>query len=250
MRSIETLYSAKPDGYTFASGSEALFTRHILGELDFDLFEINFIARLGSSNKVLVTNKKSNLFTWDDILKASKQAPVKIGIGGFGASNHVAAIMFVGTSQLAARIIIFEGTSQVNALLIRGDFPLAMHSFDSVRNLIEIKEFRPILTFSEAIKYPGVQNVKDIGFPELNEVLNSQRFVIAPPKLPKDIKKILEDAVRKAVVDKEFLEFNKKAGISYYPVIGSEFDSLIINIMGFYKSKEKVLREYLVEQKS
>ncbi len=252
LRSLYALYNSNPDGYTIASGSEALLSGEALGELklDFNLMDMTFLARLASGNKVLVTHNKSDLYTWEDVVRASKKSPIRIGSGVFGASNHVGSILLIDTTQLSAKMVFAKGTSETNAALIRGDIPLAMHSFDSVRNLIEIKEFRPILTFSEAIKHPGVQNVKDIGFPELNEVLNSQRFVIAPPKLPKDIKKILEDAVRKAVVDKEFLEFNKKAGISYYPVIGSDFDSLIRNIMGFYKSKEKVLRKYLAEKEA
>jgi len=250
MRGINTVIKARPDGYTIGSGSETLFTKHVLGELGFDLFSINFIGRLASAHKVLVTNKKSNLNTWDDVVKASKQAPVKIGIGGFGASNHVAAILFIGASQLAARMIMLEGTPQVNALLIRGDFPLAMHSWDSIRPLIEANELRPIVTFSEAIKYPGVPNVKEIGFPELNDILDSQRYVIAPAKLPGNVKTILEDSMKKAVADKEFIAWKEKANMSYDPVIGSEFEALIKNILTFYKSKEKILREYLVEKKS
>ncbi len=250
MRSIETLYSAKPDGYTFASGSEIMITKSMLGELGFDLSEITLLGRLSSANKVLVTNNKSDFNTWDDIVNASKKAPVKIGIGGFGASNHVAAILFASTVQLPVRILVFEGTSQVNQLLIRGDFPLAMHSFDSVMNLINLKELRPLLTFSQEIKLPGVPNIKDIGFPQLNDVLSSQRFVMAPPKLPANIKKTLEDAMKKGVVDKEFLEWNKKANLSYAPVFGEEYEKLFKQVISFYKSKEKVLREYLVEQKS
>lgn len=250
MRAMSALYNAKPDGYTIASGGDILHTRAILGELGFDLFEITFIARLSSANKVLVTYNKSNLYTWDDIVKASKKAPIRIAITGFGASNHVASILFIDTTGLSAKPVIFDGTAGANAALLRGDVPLGINSEDSLKNLIEIKELRPVLTFSEKTEYPGVTNIKEIGFPELIEPIKSQRYVIAPPALPSEIKKLLEDVLKKTMVDKEFLAWNEKTGLSFAPVFDPELDKLVKDIQRFYKSKEKILREYLTDKKS
>lgn len=250
MRAMSEVYHGKPDGYTIACDGEMLHTNTILGTLGFDLFEITYLARLASSSKVLVTNYKSNINSWDDILKASQKSPIRIAISGFGASNHIASILFIDTTRLNAKPVIFDGAAGSNAALIRGDVPLGIQSEDSVKNLIDAKELRPVLTFSEKTKYPGATNVKAIGFPELNDVVSSQRYVIAPPGLPANIKKILEDSMKKTMVDKEFLAWNEKAGMSFDPVIGPELDKLIRDIHSFYKSKEKVIREYLSEKKS
>lgn len=250
MRAMNELYHAKPDGYTIACDGEMLHTNTVLGTLGFDLFTITYIARLAASSKVLLTNYKSNIHTWDDITKASKKSPVRIGISGFGASNHLASILFIDTTKLSAKPVIFDGQAGCNAALLRGDIPVGVASEDSVKNLIDIKELRPVLTFSEKTKYSSAPNVKEIGFPELNDVVSSQRYVIAPPGLPANIKKILEEAFKKTMVDKEFLAWNEKAGMSFDPVIGPELDKLIRGIQNFYQSKEKVIREYLGEKKS
>ncbi len=246
MRAMDAIYHARPDGYTIASGGDILHTRAIFGELGFDLFEITFIARLSSASKVLVTYNKSNIYTWEDILKASKKAPLRIAITGFGASNHVASILFIDTTGLSAKPVIFDGTAGANAALLRGDVSLGINSEDSLRNLIRIKELRPVLTFSEKTEYPGVKNIKEVGFPELIEPIKSQRYLIAPPGVPKEVRKILEDVLKKTMEDKEFLAWREKAGLNYDPVFGVELDQLVKNIQSFYKNKEKILREYLV----
>jgi tripartite-type tricarboxylate transporter receptor subunit TctC len=249
MRAMNELYNSRPDGHTIASGGDILHTRAVFGELGFDLFDITFIARLSSASKVLVTGSRSNIRTWDDIVQASQKAPLRVGITGFGASNHVASILFIDTTRISARPVIFDGTAGANAALIRGDVPLGINSEDSLRNLINAKELRPILTFTEKSVYPGVPNIKEIGFPELIEPIKSQRYVIAPPKLPADKKKALEDILRKTMVDQEFLAWNKKAEMSFDPVFGPDLDNLVRNIQNFYQGKEKILREYLVEKK-
>jgi tripartite-type tricarboxylate transporter receptor subunit TctC len=217
--------------------------------LGFDLFDITYIARLASGAKIVVTNSRSNVRTWDDIVKASKKAPVKIAITGFGASNHVASILLIDATGLAARPVIFDGTAGANAALIRGDVLLGLNSLDSLQNLINAGELRPILTFSEKSEYPGVNNVKEIGFPELVEPLKSQRYLIGPPKLPAGVKKIIQDVLKSAFKDKEFLVWNQKAKMSYDPVLSGEIDPLVRKIQNFYKSKEGILREYLLEKK-
>jgi tripartite-type tricarboxylate transporter receptor subunit TctC len=250
MRAMNELYHSKPDGYTVASGGDILHTRAVLGELGFNLFDITFVARLSSANKIVVTNSRSNIRTWDDIVKASKKAPLRIAITGFGASNHIASILLIDETGLAAKPVIFDGTAGANAALIRGDVALGLNSEDSLKTLIDAKELRPVLTFSEKSEYPGVNNVKEIGFPELVEPLKSQRYLIAPPRLPAAIKTTLQNVLKKAFADKEFLAWNEKAKLSYDPVIGPEIDLLVKKIQNFYQSKESILREYLTEKKA
>lgn len=250
MRAMNELYHSRPDGYTLASGGDILHTRAVMGELGFDIFDITFVARLSSANKILVTNSRSNIRTWDDIVRASKKSPVRIAITGFGASNHIATILLIDETGLVARPVIFDGTAGANAALIRGDVLLGLNSEDSLRNLIDAKELRPVLTFTEKTEYPGVNNVKEIGFPELVEPLKSQRYLIGPPKMPAGIKRTLQNVLKSTFADKELLAWNEKAKMSFAPVLGPEIDLLVKKIQKFYQSKESILREYLMEKKA
>jgi tripartite-type tricarboxylate transporter receptor subunit TctC len=249
MRAMNELYHSAPDGYTVASGGDILHTRQVLGTLGFDIFDLTFVARLGSGSKVVVTNAKSNARNWDDVVSASKKAPVRIAITGFGASNHVASILLIATTGLSAKPVIFDGTAGANAALMRGDVLLGLNSEDSLKTLIDAKELRPILDFSEKSNFPGCTTVKDIGFPELVEPLKSQRYLIAPPRMPAETRKTLEKVLKSAFADKEFISWVQKSGLSYAPVFGQDIDRLVKNIQNFYKSKEAVLREYLQDKK-
>lgn len=245
MRTMNEVRHARPDGYTMACDGEMLHTNTVLGTLGFDMFDLTYISRIAAATKVLVTNSRSSINSWDDLVKLSKKNPVKLGITGFGASNHVASVLFIDTTRLAAKPVIFDGSSGLSAALIRGDVAVGMQSEDSVKNLVDANELRPLLTFSEKTKYSHVQNVKDIGFPELNDVVSSQRYVVAPPGMPPPIKKKLTEALRAAVTDKDFLTWNEKAGMSIDPVFGPDLEKLVKNIHKFYMSKERTLKEYL-----
>ena len=245
VRAINDIYHAKPDGYTIGNGGERLHILTMTGELPFDFYEISYIARLASSHKILVATKKSNFSIWDDVVKASKSAPVKLALSGFGGSNYIAFVFFVDTTGLALKPVIFDGTAGANSALIRGDVPISINSEDSLKTLIDSNELRPLLTFTDQTKFPGVPTIKEIGFPELIEPVRSQRYLVGPPGLPGNIKRIYEDALKKVFADKEFLAWNEKAKVTYNPVFGSDFDNLIKTIQGFYKKKEKVLRENL-----
>ncbi len=247
MRTMNEVRHAKPNGYTIACDGEMLHTNTVLGTLGFDMFEMTFLSRIAAASKVLVTNSKSGITSWDDIVKSSKKSPVKVGITGFGASNHVASVLFIDTTKLIAKPVIFDGSSGLSAALIRGDVLVGMQSEDSVKNLIDANELRPVLTFSGKTRYKTVQNVKDIGFPELNDVVSSQRYVVAPPGTPPHIKETVVEALRKAVTDEDFLAWNEKAQMSIDAVFGPDLDKLVKNIHKFYMSREQTLKEYLSE---
>ncbi len=195
LKALNDIFHARPDGYTIAHGDDILHTRSVLGELGFDPFSLTFIARIASNTKVLLTGAKSNIHTWDDVVKASKASPIRIGCAAFGTSNHVATVLLLDATKLDAKTVFFGGTPNVNAALIRRDIPLALNNEDSVRDLINATELRHVLSFLMA--------------------------------------------------DKEFLAWSEKKELGFNPVYGAELDALLKNVQGFYKSKEKLLREAL-----
>jgi len=248
MRAMNELYRAAPDGYTVASGGDILHTREVMGTLGFPITDITFLARLGSASKVVVTYARSPLRTWGDVVATAKKSPVRIAVTGFGASNHVATILLIATTGLPAKPVIFDGTAGANAALMRGDVLLGLNSKDSLKTLIEAKELRPLLDFSEKTDYPGCATVKDIGYPQLVEPLKSQRYLIGPPRMPNHIKRVIEKALRNAFADKAFNAWVERSGLTFSPVLGRDVESLVQEIQLFYKGKETKLREYLAEK--
>jgi tripartite-type tricarboxylate transporter receptor subunit TctC len=224
--------------------NEKLISWAVGGKLSYNAFELTLLGRLGGAGKVLAANKKSNLHTWDDVIKASKKAPIDLSVAGFGSSNHLAAIFLIEAAKIEGKAIVASGSSESVAALIRGDISLGIYPVDTLKRLIDANEVRPLLTLTNE-KLFGVPNAKEIGFPQLIESTQSMRYVIAPPKLPASIKKTLTDALKKTVMDKEFLALNEKAGLGMDPLIGPEFDQKFKEIYDFFKSKEKLIREYI-----
>ncbi len=245
MKAIRSLYTADPDGYTIAHGEDMLHTRSILGKLGFDPFELTYLGRIASGSKVVVTGKNSPIRTWEDVVNLSKKTPIRFGNATFASSNHVGTIFLIDTTGISAKMILFGAGPNTNAALIRGDIHLALNNEDGLKGMIDSGELRPILTFSEKQQYPGCQTIKDIGYPELINPIRSQRYVIAPPKMPANIKKILVDTLKRALTDKEFLAWNEKVGLSFEPIYSPEVDEHVKKVQGFYNSKSALLRKYL-----
>ena len=78
----------------------------------------------------------------------------------------------------------------------------------------------------------------EIGQPDL-EVLSSDYWFMAPPGVPKDRVKILEDALMKTLKDPEFLRWAKGAGVDPSPLSGEETTKLVSELFEvFQKYKE------------
>ena len=49
--------------------------------------------------------------------------------------------------------------------LLRGDFPVVLSTEESSRALIDAKELKLIAVFSDKNEYPGVPDIKNLGYP-------------------------------------------------------------------------------------
>jgi tripartite-type tricarboxylate transporter receptor subunit TctC len=246
MKAINFIHEAKPDGYNIDCDGDAIHTQAVLDTLGFGLFELSYLCRIASTRKILVTNSDSKIDSWETLVQLSKKNQIKIGISGFGGSNHIASLFLIDTTKLNAKTVIFEGSSGLSAAMIRQDVPVGMYSEDSVKNLIDAQALRPLLTFSETSPWKQAQNVKTIGFPELNDVVGGQRYIIAPPRLPQNVKKTLVNALQQGFADKDFLAWKNRLQIDISPIFGEELDRVVKNNNKFYMSKQKLMKECLL----
>jgi len=150
MKALRAIYKADPDGYTIGHGEDMLHTRSIMGKLGFDPFELTYLAQAASGKKMLVTGKNSNLRTWEDVEKLSKERPVKFGNATFASSNHVGTILIIDTTGISAKMILFGAGPNTYAALMRGDIDLALNNTDSLKELVDAGELRPVLTSTSA----------------------------------------------------------------------------------------------------
>lgn len=96
---------------------------------------------------------------------------------------------------------------------------------------------------------PDRPTAAELGYPELEKFCGFWRHVIAPPGLPDDIAKILEDALWSTITDPEFVAWSNSARRPLIlPSKAQEARDIMIKLIHTYKEKATVFKKALSEQ--
>ena len=240
-KAYSVVYNAKPDGYTIGAFDIGFIAETFLNDVGFDISKFTFLVRAMKTDRLIVTNKHG-FANWEEMIKASKIKPLKWGTGAFLQSMQLDSTVLTDRFGIPVRFIPWGGgTAESMNALMRGDVQVAMVSDDSVKGLLDAGEIRPLAVISEKSKYPGVPSIKDLGHPDLAEKLGTQRFVIAPPGLPGNIKSIFISAFKKAMNDRNFLSYTKKLDLDFNPLYGDDADKAYRNVSKYYQNDLKPL---------
>ncbi len=240
------IMNAKPNGNTIGIMDTSTITDSIVGEADIDLTKFTFLQLASSTTKVIVGTFKG-FGNWNDVMNATKREPVKMAVGPFARANHVSAIIMNEAMGTNFKLINFPGTAPSVNALIRGDVQTLIASEDSVKALVDAKEFKVLLVFNEVNKYPGAVAIRDLGFPQLADQMSSHRFIIAPPALEKEPKNLLISALKKATADADFLAWARKNEVPIRGnIYGSDAEKTFLQFKKFYEDIAPMLKKHLL----
>lgn len=238
---------AKPDGNTLGIMDSSTVTDNIVGDAELehtDLTKFTFLLQAVSTNKIIASSKKG-FTTWEELIYEMKKRPVKMAVGSFGRANHVSAIIMNERMGTKFKLANFLGTSGGVNAVVRGDVDVLITDEESVKELIDAGVLRPLLSMTESGDYPGVASMQQIGFPELAESCSSHRFIIAPPGLEAEPKRILLTALKKATHDAEFVAWAKKFNVHLRNIYGSDAEKMFLKYKKDYENLAPMLKKYL-----
>lgn len=238
------IMNARPDGYTIGSLESAVVIDNIMGTADIEYTNFTFLLLAVSTTKMIITNKQG-YNSWKDLTAAMKKEPVKVAVGSYGRDNHVAAIILNETMKTNFKPIPLPGTAESLNALLRGDVQAAIVSEDTVKAMVEAKEVKVMLVFSDKCDYPGGISVKEAGFPELADDISSHRFMVAPPKLAPEPQKYLQEAIKRATTDKDFVAWAKGANFPLRNLYGSDAKNTFLKIIKLYDNLAPLLKKVL-----
>jgi tripartite-type tricarboxylate transporter receptor subunit TctC len=240
-KAYSVVYNAKLDGYTIGAFDIGFISETFTEDVGFDISKFTFMVRAMKTDRIIVTNK-NGFANWEEMIKASKIKPLKWGTGAYLQSTQLDSIVLTERMGIPARFIPWAGgTSECMNALMRGDIQVALVSDDSVKGLLDAGEIKPLTVISEKSKYPSVPSIKELGHPDLAEKLGTQRFVIAPPGLPSNIKNAFIGAYKKVMNDQNFMSYAKKLDLDFKPLYGEEADKAFKIVNGYYQNDLKPL---------
>jgi tripartite-type tricarboxylate transporter receptor subunit TctC len=233
------MYRAKPDGYTLGH----LFTDGMLGKqlisgvakTGYDVTKFTYIARVGAEPYSLIVGKNSKFHTLEDLQKAKR---VKWGVEGIGVARWIPT--FVTAKELGIHMDVvsgYRGTSEGIPSMIRNDFDVYLQPIDHPTTATYIKsgDVRPVLHLHDQrpVNAPDTPTAIEKG---INLRLYVGRSIVAPPGLPADRKKILEDLFVKTMDDPEYREFLAK---SKSPIVPGDSKAAQADLENYVKSYSK-----------
>jgi len=217
------IYISEPNGLTIGiingPGSMQAQLTDVKG-VKYDLAKFTWLARLTAEQRLIVAGAKSKFKSIEAMMNAT--TPVKFGAPGLGSSNFYEAILIAEALGIKIDMITgYETSNEVAIAILRGELDAATGSYSSVISAVQNGDMVAVaqygdLKMPDIAKVPHVANLpvkrkdgKDllsIVF-ALNDV---GRAIVAPPGVPPDRAKFLEDALKKTLDDPNFRKIAEK----------------------------------------
>jgi tripartite-type tricarboxylate transporter receptor subunit TctC len=215
------LFNAKPDGYTIGMSTATIFMNKLQGLLPFDHNDYTvFGSYLAWAPAVVASTKTKRPFnTMQEVIAAAKAKPgdIILSTGSVGQVWWVAAMDFIKKTGLQFNVV--PQTSSSGAVVLQlagGHADVGVTDVTASKSQIDAGNLKvlAILGTNRLPNYPNVPTMKELGH---DAVTLSTHLALGPPKLPKEIKDVIQKAFEKAANDPEYKDFLiKNNGIPSY----------------------------------
>jgi tripartite-type tricarboxylate transporter receptor subunit TctC len=209
---------ANPDGYTLLLHHIGMSTMPGLVrnipfkvETDFEyLGMINDVPMTLVGKPALAANNYKELTTW----MAANKGKINIGHAGIGSASHLCGLLFQTAIQTDMTSIPYKGTAPAMTDLIGGQIDLMCDQTTNTTSQIEAKK----------VKAYGVTTAKNLTTPALKDIPTMQdaglkgfevtvwHGLYAPKGTPAAVQKKLNDALKIALKDPEFVKKQEGLG--------------------------------------
>lgn len=213
---MNNLVAAEPDGLTIAIfNAPGLLPAIIAGfpGAEFGPEDLTWIGRLAGEPQVAAVRADSEFETFEDLLDAEEQ--FSFGGTGPGSSDFVNPNVLIELLDLNAEVVAgFEGGSEVELAVLRGDVDVQTGTLDSRLPTIENGEMRAIVTLTEdpIEELPDTPPIFEFLDDEQADIMRTHigifeigRPVVAPPGMDPARVQVLREALEAALQDPDLI---------------------------------------------
>ena len=217
-KALNTIYRARPDGYTIGLfGVPGLFLlQQQQGGAGIDPNKFVWLGQLGPSEHYGIGVKASSpLNSVADMKTKGAKQPVSFASTGPDGTGYMTTIIATKVLGINYTLITgYRGSNDYLGAMIRGDADAVIAPIPILRPYVQQKLVKIIASFEPKSTVPGVPDAAGLGKPELAKVV-IDRLVAAPPGTKPEIKTVLQSALEKAVRDPEVAAWAKSVGTDW-----------------------------------
>jgi tripartite-type tricarboxylate transporter receptor subunit TctC len=223
---METIFAAKPDGYTFGAVSTLILSSIPLERaVRYRPEEFTFLANVVDDPGALWVKADSPLKSLADLQKRAAHKPDTVSVGtaaGTGSDDHQLLLAFEEAANVRCLHAPYNGTAQAIRDLLGGSLEVASYNVSEGLNFMRDGRTR-CLGLAGSRRWspmPDVPTFREQGFDVLT---GSARGFVAPPKLPAEITASLTGAFRELLGKPEFLTEAEELNLPVNAVIGEDY---------------------------
>ncbi len=238
---MNSVATARPDGYTVGVITFNLSTYRMIGLAELSYKDFDLIALLNRSPAGFSVKADSQFNTLKDLVEYAKANPgvVTVGHSGPGQPWHLSAALLANSYKLKLTFVPFDGAAPTRVALVGGHITMAASGMDEVLQFYKTKQVRILAAITPTRNpfFPDVPTVAEAGYPIENPIFD-WRGLGAPKGTPPDVLKALRDGFRKAAEDPEYIKLMDELTL---PRAYMEYDKFGEFLANLEKSLEPVM---------
>jgi tripartite-type tricarboxylate transporter receptor subunit TctC len=209
---------ASPDGYTLLLHHVGMATMPTLVrnipfkvESDFEyLGMINDVPMTLIGKPALAATNYSQLATWIN----QNKGKINLGNAGVGSASHLCGLLFQSAIKTDMTPVPYKGTAPAMTDLIGGQIDLMCDQTTNTTSQIEAKKVKAFaVTTSKRLTIPALKDLPTLQESGLKDFqITIWHGLYAPKGTPADVQKKLNDALKLALKDPEFIKKQEGLG--------------------------------------
>lgn len=228
-----TLSQAKPDGYTIGMINPPAFNAlAVEGRAKYAMDSFQPVGNIVLDPGILVVGKDSPYNSLQDILDASKAAPgaIVVGISGAaGSSEHIGILNLNRIADVNFTPAFFGSTAPVRQAVFGGHIPAATMNLSEALPLIRSGDIK-LLGVMASERSPFLPDAPTFAEQGHDLVVTASRGLAAPAGVPAEVVAKLEEALKAAMADPEYLKAAQEAELPLAYLNAADYAALIEKI--------------------
>lgn len=203
---MRAVLGSEPDGYALLATPATFVSTVQITQSDFGMEDFYFLACLTEAPEALITNRNSDVVTFEDIVAdAREKGGRQIWVGpGVGSLDHLMAIKTWDKVDITATWVPYDGGGAAIAALLGGHGVVYVGNPEDTRGRPDL-HIAAVSARERLELYPDVPTLLELGYDLPNEIM--WRGFAINKGTPPEIIAVLEDVLRKVSQDEEWLEF-------------------------------------------
>jgi tripartite-type tricarboxylate transporter receptor subunit TctC len=217
--------TAEPDGYTVTIPNNAFYTLVGMGNVDFEIADFDYIARLVTEPYVLTLGQSDNWSDLQSFVDYAKENKVTLGFAGVGSSSHIMTMAIADALGVQVSFVPYGGGSEATAAALGGHIDGVVLSPSDVVSAIEGDGgLIPVAATGTSSLLPDVPIFSDHG---VDVSADQWRGIAAPAGVNPAVIIAWETALQKAIQDEGFQQAVHNLGVELAPLYGEELKTFV-----------------------